>query len=387
MVFSYAPCDVTHLSDILNICYLATKTISPYEQRRILLDLLDNNFCKHIIKKNKNKNKLCLRKHKNEGNYCSSHAIKEPIYLKKCKGNTTRGKPCQRNVRKFQDFCNYCIKKNINNNTHQYNCNINYRYLVLVENIICKNSGPLVRISNYIPFYEKIKSVLCRINIYVLFYILNLLSELSKKMRIHSASNSEMQVVLYNHNVEFKKYYFLDSIYKYINKNKYENCINTLKKYNFSKLHENIYYEQIQKENKRVKNKKKNKKRRLKLKEKKRIEKNKIDLFISYSPINTKYIVPNVFDGIIIEDYVNLMKWPLKKDSYKEICNYEIAYFHCFINIKTEDTQKVKLFYYKNDELNNISITYKKLHNLLITEYNSYSVLEFIKKYFKNFIK
>lgn len=217
MVLTYAPCDVTHLTDILNICWDLTYT-KPYEKKQILLDILDNNFCKHIIKRGKNKNKLCLIKHKNEGYYCSSHSVKDNI-LRKCKGRTIRGKECRRNVKPYQDLCNYCIKKNIKNNSISYSCYIYYDNLYLIEKPIDYAIGSIVLYTynklNYENIYMNLYTLFnkYKITCCVIYYIIHMFSEILKNIKIHSTTNLNYQPVLYKNNV-----------YGYIKNNKSSLC-------------------------------------------------------------------------------------------------------------------------------------------------------------------
>lgn len=193
--------------------------------------------------------------------------------------------------------------------------------------------------------------------------------------------DNNKQVVLYEHKENYPIIFFNNNIYTYINKYRYNKFMKYLKKIYVSNLSEIINYEEIQKKKKYLKNKKK----RLKLKEKRKLEKCKPDLFCSCSYIKINCIKPNVFEGLISEEYMYIKDWPVKYHYYKDKIPYNINYFHCFINIKNEDSQKVILFYFQNDKINHIKITYKELYDLLIKEYNSDSVYKFIKNYYKKF--
>lgn len=102
-----------------------------------------------------------------------------------------------------------------------------------------------------------------------LLYILNIFCKLNSqksKNRNWLANNCGKQLTLYENRV-IQKVTFLENIYDYINKYNYETFIKRFKKYNFSKIYENIYYDEIQKIQKKSKDKKKKK---LKQKEKKK---------------------------------------------------------------------------------------------------------------------
>lgn len=249
MVLDYAPCDVLHLSDLFKICYNMTDTNNYYEQENILLEFLDNRFCKHIYEKGKNKGKICLTKHKNTGFYCNLHTDKPKKVINKCKGNTIRGKPCGRNVKENHPFCIYCIKKNIKNNTFSYKCRIYYKNLYFIDKPIHYTSC-LIPFSNYIPFHILLIQFVYKYNISIdlLFFILNMFSEIFKILKIHLTYN-ENNAILYQHKKNYLNILFNDKIYTYIDKYNYNKFMKILKKIYTSNLYNNIHYKDIKKIN------------------------------------------------------------------------------------------------------------------------------------------
>lgn len=383
MVLSYIPYNINHFYDLMNLYCEITNINNPKEQKDFFLELLDNRFCKHFIKKGNNKGKPCLRKHKNDGIYCNSHMIKYQEKNKKCLGITKYGKSCLQKVKSYSDFCYYHKKKNIINNTKTYNCNIIFKQLFLIEKSYGYQNSLVKKKHSFIDIYIFLKkhNVSYSILLYTIFLIIKMTSQNQNNLRNGWDYDNNQQIVLYEHKENYPIIFFNNIIYTYINKYRYNKFMKYLKKIYVSNLSEIINYEEIQKKKKYLKNKKK----RLKLKEKRKLKKCKPDLSCSYSYIKTNCIKPNVFEGIIAEESINLKDWPVKYDYYKDKIPYNINYFHCFINIKNEDSQKVILFYYKNDKINHIKITYKELYDLLLKEYNSESVYKFIKNYYKKF--
>lgn len=346
MVLKYAPCDITHLSDLLTLCWDITDTTCPNDQKQILIDLIDDNFCKHFIKKGCNNGKLCLTKHTNNNlYYCKKHIPKKLI---KCLGTNKYNKPCGRNVKKEGLLCKYCIKKNV----YVYNCKIDKPIYYVERNYdgsYNDNSGSLIKnfdiekyyINNYNYFLNAIYNFFTKynINIEVLVFTLNLISkssEMENKNLFHQEGLDNMQLNTYD-----KSY------------NKYK---------------------------KNLKNRKKmNKKMKL-------IEKKKNDVKFAYKNVNVKTL--NNDDLIINVDCgnIDIKLWPLNNyEMYKDFTPSKIIYFHNYYNIEKEDTKKVILFYKMENKFNFKKITYKELYDLLIKEYSSGSVYEFIKYYYKNF--
>jgi hypothetical protein len=89
--------------------------------------------------------------------------------------------------------------------------------------------------------------------------------------------------------------------------------------------------------------------------------------------------------NIVGDVYFPIKKWEVELDYYKDLINYKVLYFHCFININKEDINKVWLFYEKDTVLNNIIINYRQLYNILIKQYSKQSILDFIYYYYKDF--
>lgn len=375
----YIPCNYKYLSDILKLFYKHTNTQSSYEQEQVFLELIDNSFCKHINKKGLNK--FCLIKNKKNNIFCKKHNIVKQ-FQPLCNGITKYGKNCKQKSKKNSNFCHYHEKKNIKNNTFVYKCNIGISQLFLLENTYAYKSEIVKKQYNIFD----INSIMNKYNLlYIdLLYILNLFCKLtsqkSKKTENGWVNSCDKQLILYENKV-IPKVNFLENIYDYINKYNYETFIKSFKKYNFSKIYENIYYDEIQKNRKKLKNKKK----KLKQKEKKKIEKNKPKLEISYININTKYVEKKNYEHIFLDDSFCFKKFPFVYKIYKNNISFEILYFHCFINIYSKDIPKVMLFYREENKLKYIIITYKELYELLIKIYNKESVLDFIKKYFINF--
>jgi hypothetical protein len=132
--------------------------------------------------------------------------------------------------------------------------------------------------------------------------------------------------------------------------------------------------------------KRRNKKQRLRKKLiKKEIDAgtSKLDLNIEYNNINIKDLNDNYLFDIMGDITIPLKIWPLELQYHKDILEYKVIYFHCFINKGKNDIPKVLLYYRKKDVFNNIKITYSELYNLLIKKYNKDSINKFIEYYYK----
>lgn len=107
----YIPCNFKYLSDILNLFYKHTNKQTSYDQEQIFLELIDNNFCKHINKKGLNKNKFCLIKNKKNNIFCKKHNVVKQLQPL-CNGITKYGKTCkQKSKKKNSNFCHYHEKR------------------------------------------------------------------------------------------------------------------------------------------------------------------------------------------------------------------------------------------------------------------------------------
>lgn len=396
MVLSYAPCNVSHLSDLITLCWDLTNTRGPKEQEEIFLDLLDGNFCKHIYNKGKNKNKLCLIKHNVTSSFCKKHTPKKLI---KCSGKNRNGKNCNRNVKKEGNLCIYCIKKNVN----VYKCKINISNIFILENSYKYNNC-------IVPYHNIFSEFMNEINIFInkllkilnkykipfdIFYMLLIIitGEMEHKMQFHLLKNKNIiksshfdenkKIIPYtNKKLRLPVFIFNSDIYKYILKYNYDKTYNYIKKlYNkdFSNIKNYFNF-------KKTKNYIDNVKKRERIKRKKTKEKQKPLLsfdneIIKIDTLNNKELSEKIDCG-----YLSIRKWPLRFESYKNIIQYNIHFFHNYYNL-TEDANKkcVILFYKINGNFNSKSISYKELYDLFIIEYNSTSVLKYIKYYFKNF--
>lgn len=129
-----------------------------------------------------------------------------------------------------------------------------------------------------------------------------------------------------------------------------------------------------------------NKKQRLRKKlNKKEIDvgASKLDLDIEYNNVDIKNLNDTYLLSIIGDVTIPLKKWPLELQYYRDFLEYEIMYFHCFINKSKEDIPKVWIFYKVDGVFNNIKITYSKLHDILIKKYSRTSINNFIKYYYE----
>src|SRR4051794_34874410 len=108
MVLLYDYCDISHISYIINMFWEKGKC-QELRKKNVFLDFINGKFCKHIIKKEKNIEKLCLNKNINSSGFCKKHT---PKILIKCSGKNSKNGNCKRNVNKKGQLCIYCIKKN-----------------------------------------------------------------------------------------------------------------------------------------------------------------------------------------------------------------------------------------------------------------------------------
>lgn len=328
MVLSDTICYVKHIYDIINIFW-----DNKNEQEEIFLELLDNNFCEYKYSKGNKKGKLCLKKIRKSYNglppLCHTHNYQ--LNKMKCKYLS-----CDKYRKKGSTFCPF-----------HYNKYDNSDILFFEDKKVDEKTSSL--------------------------------DDNNKQMVLY---NKNRNIYLFNKNI----YMYLDTKYdkiyefiKYIYNRDSSNIINLIEK----KENNLVKYFDL---NKKFKKYKDNKKKRLRKKNKILKEKNKPhinikEIIIDSKKLNNKTLIENT-NGINI----SIKIWPLDYENYKEILNLEIIYFHCYINREKEDKPKVLLFYKKDNNFSNIIITYKELYNILIKEYNSKSVYDFIIYYYNNFI-
>jgi hypothetical protein len=378
---SYAPRDVTHLPYLIKTCWELTNITNHYEHENIFLELIDSTFCKHIHKRSKNKYKLCLSKHSPDSIYCKRHKLKS---LNKCSGKNRNGDNCRRNVRREGQLCNYCIKKNVK----IYKCLINISNIFIIEESY-KYDNKIVPyfdfFNNLNIFIKKLLDFLHKHNI--LFYVLYLLlilktSKNENKMQFHLLNKKEQiinnQIIVYEPK-KYPIYIFNNNIYNYIERDNYDKTYKIIKK-----IYNKDFSNTIILLNKSYKNFKKNLKKRETKKKNKQKEKIKpcisfIEKVVDVKILNNDLLINNIDCG-----YMNIKLWPLKRESYKDILNEEIIYFHQYIYNKKSNIQVV-IFYKQNNKFTYKNISYRELYNLFIIEFKKSSVLEFIKKYYKDF--
>lgn len=126
MVLDYCPCDVNVFSDLF-MEYNKIKNIPVSEQEEMFLNLLDNRFCKYILKKGKYKGKMYLRKFSKYSDckeiYCFEHRYLE----KKCNHEN-----CNLKCKKSYNLCNKHLK--LKNKYKTSILNINEEYSIFSEN-------------------------------------------------------------------------------------------------------------------------------------------------------------------------------------------------------------------------------------------------------------
>jgi hypothetical protein len=388
MVLSYVPCDVNHFSDIIQIYCDLTDTINPLEKEKIFLEFIDDNFCKHIHKRSKNKDGLCLSKINYKSIYCKRHT---PKVLIKCYGKNRYGEKCRRNVKQKGQLCIYCIKKNVKT----YKCLINISNLFIIEESY-KYSHEVV------PFFDFNNKFLQHLNKYnVLFYILLIIitGKNENKMHFHMLDKNKIgynqyamkpdypdkdkQLVIYEHKKQ-PIFVFDDNIYKYLFKFNYDKIYKIIKKiYNkdFSNIISLFGF-------KKIKKYKENFKKRERQKRKKQKEKERSLLYIKEEIINVNILNNEELIQKIDCGYIDLKVWPISYETYKDFIPHKVLYFHTYYNITNDNNKKSILLFYQIDGIfNSERISYNELYNLFIKEYNLNSVSNFIKYYFKNFKK
>lgn len=132
MVLDFIPCDVDVFSGIYED-YKNIKKLNNNEYNKLFFKLLDVRFCKYILPRGKNKGKLCMKKIRSEGLYCSEHT-----YLNtKCNLST-----CENKRRKGSKLCTK-----------------HYKYKTIIENEIInfkEEDIESTKIDNFICYYPNI---------------------------------------------------------------------------------------------------------------------------------------------------------------------------------------------------------------------------------------
>lgn len=144
MVLDYIPCDVEAFSNLF-MNYNKIKKIPVSKQDEMFFNLLDIRFCKYILPRGKNKNKLCMKKFRCDGIYCSEH-----MYLNtKCSMSK-----CENKRRKGHKICtkHFKLKTRIENEDNEY---VYFNFYPDIDNFRCyypKINIYNIKIGNDFPF-------------------------------------------------------------------------------------------------------------------------------------------------------------------------------------------------------------------------------------------
>lgn len=100
MVLDYIPCDVDIFSCIYED-YKDLKKLNVKDGNELFFDLLDTRFCKYILPRGKNKGKLCMKKFRCRGVYCSEHTyLNTKCIITNCENKRRKGhKICTKHLK------------------------------------------------------------------------------------------------------------------------------------------------------------------------------------------------------------------------------------------------------------------------------------------------
>jgi hypothetical protein len=100
MVLDFIPCDVDNFSFMFKD-YNKLKNNDGYNQNKLLFELLDTRFCKYILPRGKNKGKLCMKKFRCGGVYCSEHTyLNTKCIITNCENKRRKGhKICTKHLK------------------------------------------------------------------------------------------------------------------------------------------------------------------------------------------------------------------------------------------------------------------------------------------------
>lgn len=342
MVLDFIPCDVDVFSGIYED-YKNIKKLNNNEYNKLFFKLLDVRFCKYILPRGKNKGKLCMKKFRCEGLYCSEHT-----YLNtKCNLST-----CENKRRKGSKLCTK-----------------HYKYKTIIENEIIENEIinfkeediESTKIDNFICYYPNINIYKIKIGNDFLF---------PKNYFSHESINKK-----YNKNyhvIKYKRFSLINLLYNVYNnfKNKINNFIN---KYNINMNFLYNFLLFLKEYDFSIINKKEKQKRKILIEDFNENAKKGDNYNYPLLDYNLKYKI----DINDIRDKYNKYGYICKTDENKQLIIYNLhgfdvtyKYFRLRIkrykkNKKKNDKRKLKLLYNDANKDESLEITKEYFYEIL----------------------